>query len=719
MTGLKWLRGAAVVVILLAFLGNAVVPASADGESDVKISKNAALKLAAATLKLPKNFELTDAELVYGPAWDMRGMVKDQASTQSVEFKVDALNGDLLSYRKYGSQSKRSPFSSSYPREKAMASAKAFIAKASPSLKGVTIKEQPVRTKYTEFITPLFGEAAFTFSFEVTYKDIPIEHASITIQLDGSGNLMRYQFTGAVGTPAALTRVKSAEEIGKAFAEKLRVGLGYVYRNSEWKLLYYTYGTSGRFDAVTGQDVFEGEANEENPANFVPVRTEGDVYVPTGAVSSEEKALSIVNGALMPQGVDWEVNKETDIWMLTGKRSTETGYARIDANTGRLLSYRFERDYFGQDQDGQQPDQKFISVGKATEIADRFMNAHVPQFSSEYKRVVSNESDDATNIQITVRYQRVYKGIPVLNAYTYVTVDGYGEVVLYEPMGYWFENKQAEGLSSKISADRAKKMILDAYRIKLVYSNDVTRLNSDSLQRPQALYYVMEDKQPALGLDPYVDAVKGERVRAESFMIIRGGPLPSAYQKHPSAKALQFLFDYGVIETDASGKIYPDKAISRYTFWKMIRAGVYRYAASYSVAAFSDTPVGSDTNNILMFAVEQGWLTSDAKSKFNPNGALTREQMAVWLTSIIGYDKVSEQFVKEPMVTRLKDAGKINNKGAAALMLKLGIMTASGGNFKPQAPVTLAETAETFKRLAEKQSDLDHPFSSNDSSDEW
>ena len=338
------------------------------------------------------------------------------------------------------------------------------------------------------------------------------------------------------------------------------------------------------------------------------------------------------------------------------------------------------------------------------------MNEHVPRFSSEYQRVVYTDKDDSLSTQVYVRYQRVYKGIPVLGAGIYVVVDGTGEVIGYGSSGYEFENKLVEDLSPRINADRAKQIMVDAYRLKLIYSFDKNRRSSDAEKRPLALYYVAEAKEPYAGTGRYVDAVQGIRIKDELSETVRGGPLPAAYQKHPSSKAMQLLYDHGVIEFDDNGKIYPDKAISRLVFWKMINVSSTRYTPSSSAAAFSDTPVGREANNILMFAVQRGWLLANPKGKFNPNTLLTREQMAVWLTSVIGYGKLSFQFSEDPVVTRLKDAGTIKDKGAAALMLKLGLMTAGGGNFNPKAPVTLAEAAETFKRLAEKQNELDHPL---------
>ncbi len=296
----QWMRGPAIVLLSLAMLCNVALQASADEEAAVPISKNDALRIASSILKLSNKFELADAELIYGPIWNMRGMTygKDYLSG-STEFNVDATNGDILFYRKYDSRAKRSTFTADYSREKAVASAIAFIAKAAPSLKGFALVEQPVSQSDSEIITPLFGDASYLFSFGVTYKGIPIKDASVTIQLDGLGDIQFYNYAGVVGAPSAANRVKTVDEIRRTFADNLQVELAYINRNNEWKLLYYSYGTSGTFDAVTGKDVNSALAYLEYPDELTPVRTYGQSYSPI-VVDTEEKAKAIASGRLLP-----------------------------------------------------------------------------------------------------------------------------------------------------------------------------------------------------------------------------------------------------------------------------------------------------------------------------------------------------------------------------------------------------------------------------------
>ncbi len=85
-------------------------------------------------------------------------------------------------------------------------------------------------------------------------------------------------------------------------------------------------------------------------------------------------------------------------------------------------------------------------------------------------------------------------------------------------------------------------------------------------------------------------------------------------------------------------------------------------------------------------------------------------QMAVWLTKITGYEKMSRTLKDDPTVKQLKDARKIKDKGAAAIVLTFDLMKPVNGSFNPGGRVTKAQAAEALLRLAEIQSQLDRPL---------
>nr|WP_246427847.1 S-layer homology domain-containing protein [Paenibacillus phyllosphaerae] len=58
-------------------------------------------------------------------------------------------------------------------------------------------------------------------------------------------------------------------------------------------------------------------------------------------------------------------------------------------------------------------------------------------------------------------------------------------------------------------------------------------------------------------------------------------------------------------------------------------------------------------------------------------------------------------------VSGLKDASAIADKGAAAIVLRLGLLSPIDGKFMPEAPVTKAQAATVMMRLVRLQGKLD------------
>lgn len=737
MTRLKGIRGTIAIVLMLVILGNIAVPASAvelaktdPDPASASISEEAAKKIVKAALSLPQDFKFWDSEFINRrgdsmayPAWHLRGV----SEQEMIEFIVDSENGDLLALEVFSYPPVEPSFSPKYTREHAMAAAKAFIQKAIPSTKNLSLIERPWYGLDTRFQTPLFGPAAYAFSFELAYQGIPLAGHLLNIQLNAAGKITKLEYTGTMGKVAARTSTISVDAASKIWADSIRMGLVYERRPDgddsefgpgEWKLLYRPYGEAEAIDAVNGNPYSFGFGDEFDPANLEAVVAAEDRFVPT-TIDSEDEALRVVSGDLFQQGIDWKAHKlDSEQWSLEFHKEYTYGNARIDARTGRLIEYHVYSIGHGTTVEAVSR----ITVGKAKDIADRFMNAYVPDFADHYKRKSGDTPSDTPMMEAEQIYQKVHRGIVVWDVNAQVTIDGNGKVIEFTLNDEQVDDKALDALIPTLNADKAKKMLLNAYRMELVYVNDtvVSERGFDFHQTPMKLYYIPEDQQPYSELSGVIDAVKGVREPADpDFNRVRGGPLPSVYKTHPSAKALQLMLDHGVIRLDKSGAMNPNQAVSRVGFWEMLSYGVLfgRTIFVEDEAKFADTAaLDAKSRGFLQYAVDRQWLKANPSGKFNPNGKLTREQMAVWLTTVIGYDKVSLQLAKNPIVTNLKDAGKIGNRGSVALMLKLGLMQASGGQFKPRDPVKLAEAAETFKRLAEKQAELDYPIYSTEDS---
>ena len=82
----------------------------------------------------------------------------------------------------------------------------------------------------------------------------------------------------------------------------------------------------------------------------------------------------------------------------------------------------------------------------------------------------------------------------------------------------------------------------------------------------------------------------------------------------------------------------------------------------------------------------------------------------MYLAKITGYEKLSVRLGTTASVSGLKDAKAIVNPGAVELALRLGLMNAKQGNFRPRGKVTIADAATILYRMAQIQGELDRPL---------
>lgn len=726
--------GILLVVMIGGYLFAPAIPAAAAATekrepdpASVRVSLSSAIKTAKLVVPQGMEMEVGYSELTWFeradnmPVWEM--FAELSRNGQPIELAVivvDAMNGDLLSVETAAEEANKPAYSPNYTRKSALSDAQAFVRKAVPSLKGVTLTERPRNAFDPETITPLFAPGTYSFAFELSSGGIPIYGSSVHIRLNAAGSVEAFVYEipfASIASPDPKISVAEAERIWK---ENMRLGLVYALPerddesdNGEPRLFYQPYGKAagGSVDAVSGDIASQWDLYEANPASYESMKGIIGNYKPS-AIDNEGNALKLVNEASFVQGLQWKAERTETAWRLETRGDDYDGYATVESSSGRLLDYHLF--FVRQNEDSATGKASpRITTEAAVSIADRWMADHVPGFADGYGRVKEHRDRYAPPGSVVLDYQRMFRGIPVLGSGASVTVDGNGKISDFRADELPIEESGLAALVPSQSADEAMRVLTNAYRMKLVYVPDMMTIDDRRFRPSLRLYYITEDLRPYAGLLQEVDAVTGLQEEGDPHDVrIRGGLLPAEYRSHPLADALQLMLDHGVIRLDQDGKTYPDKAVSRIEFWEMMEYGAVFGKNVYveDEPSYSDIPLGTQLNAKLRLAIEAGWLKANASVPFNPEGALTREQLAVWLTSVIGQRQAAAKLTKDASVAKLKDAGQTTHRGEVALMMKLGFMTAAGGKFRPRDAVTLAELAETFRRLAIKQAELGYPI---------
>ena len=152
-----------------------------------------------------------------------------------------------------------------------------------------------------------------------------------------------------------------------------------------------------------------------------------------------------------------------------------------------------------------------------------------------------------------------------------------------------------------------------------------------------------------------------------------------------------------------SGKFDPEGSMTR----AMLVTVLWRYAGQPEQGAntFVDVPAGQWYTDAVAWAAQQGVVNGVGNGKFDPDGKITREQMAVILFRYTGKQNIDTE--KRGSFDRFADAGKVSAYAADAMHWAVaeGLIGGSsdGGRLclNPQGNATRAEVATILMRYME------------------
>lgn len=164
-----------------------------------------------------------------------------------------------------------------------------------------------------------------------------------------------------------------------------------------------------------------------------------------------------------------------------------------------------------------------------------------------------------------------------------------------------------------------------------------------------------------VGAPEVINAVTGKwTAQYQAPSQLKKASAASDIQGNPAEQALSTLVKYSILIPDENGKVNPDSEITAgdWLSW-MAKAVTPYYTNMYNgnerkpVAGVSPE---SPYYDAVSFAVQNRWI--DSETAYQPDAKLTREGLAVLLTSIVKYNKISSYLQADPVINQFGDAAR-------------------------------------------------------------
>ncbi len=162
-----------------------------------------------------------------------------------------------------------------------------------------------------------------------------------------------------------------------------------------------------------------------------------------------------------------------------------------------------------------------------------------------------------------------------------------------------------------------------------------------------------------------------------------------------------YVYNTGLIIGTSDTTFSPKVTVSRAMFVTML--GRLAGVEPKETDAFSDVPKGKWYSGYVGWAHENKIVEGTGNGTFNPNGDLTREQMALLATRFINYMKINPT-MSSTAPDYFGDEEQISKWAADAVdeVRKSGIIKGTGtGDFNPKGKLSRAEAAAVIRRIKE------------------
>lgn len=741
---------------------------------EAKITKTKAIELVKSYVDIPSEYILQNISFNFNnygngsSLWNLQyGKKTADNYYGSINVSIDSDSGKLINYYYNDNNPANKP---AYPPKVSLKAAKE---KANELLKKLNPDELD-HLRYNDnfeksFKAPLNGNVRYPIQFDRMENNISFPDNYVVLTLDGNGKLVSYDRSwSTMITFANASKAITVEQATYAFKANSSVSLSYI---SPWDvkgkkpvkpLLGYSL-ISNTVDALSGE--FINQYGSTIAPNTTPLtekpladKPAGDlnltkeqaikaaasyIQLPTEAVlqnaSYQESVASeayltsdalVDSKRILPSGGGTGISAWNLSWQVPAEKGKESIYisAGINSKTGELLNYyRNQNKPIPIDASTPVPVITKISLDKAKATAIDFIKKVAPQYSNELaldEQNLANLTEELmkTTSAINLNFRRVVQGILTENESINVGI----ETETGEINNFWSNLSTLEYPTAKpvvLTEAAAMDKLLSQFTITLIYSipfdnNTVNpSITATAVETQEAKpYYILTAKYPDQSV--FLDATNGgwrKRDTGESTTLEKA--VVTDIEGHWGQSEIQLMIDYNALDVKA-GKILPDQAITRGEMIKMLviamngGSGLIGVQYNNHASSFKDVSKDSAYFPYIESAVDANIIDPASSSTFNPDGTISRDEMAQLIVRALGYDKLAEY--SDLFKLELKDAARIKHKGQVAIVVALGILTATDGSFMPTQDVTRAQAAIAFSRYLQKRSVLeDVPISMN------
>ncbi|TDQ42192.1 YcdB/YcdC domain-containing protein [Aureibacillus halotolerans] len=697
------------------------ISSDADGEAksqaelqaEATVTKDEAVQAAKAFKAIPSSYTLQSVSLhsmgdtpVWNIDWEWQGG-EDEEKWGNISVEVDATSKNILTYRhSIPLDEQISQYPPDVEKAEAEKIAQSYLDKEFPSISkelGDVLESEDQRP-------PLNGRVSYSFTFPQVINGVPFPENHVQVEVRGDGNIeslrIRQRDVQNVQSPG---EVLDKEAALAAFQQDVPLQLYYktFHRGSrsgsdEVTVLAYELAyQSAMFDAKTGDWIrLDGEVIEKENEPVAPLAEEAIAPAPEAKKElSQEQAIKLfkekakVSEGFTLENISYDQYDDQASWRMSLTNEKQTISGAIDAKSHRIVDYSFWS-HNSEDEQKEPALKKDEAREKAIEAVKNFAPHLLHQLTEHPNRYTIYYNED----EYSFEFARLSDGVIVENQSVNVNIDSHtGELSNYHEN--WDAGFEGPPKAEAQSAEEVREDIVAPFDINLMYT---TIGGEESDEERLQLVYALSGYQDQY--ETYFDAVKGRYLSIETGSPIIPVENVTDIEGHWAEEALRLLVSYGALNVSEEGLVQPDQELTKGEMVKMMmlveRPDPMYYKESMeadSNASFADVSNASPYFAYVEAAVRQGYLNSEESQNFNPDAVVDREELALFVSRVLGYDELAsaDDLFKSPF----SDTSDIEHLGAAAIVSHFGIMTGIEGKFEPEAEVTRAQAATAFLRL--------------------